>query len=296
MIDPYKILGVQKSSSLDEIKASYKKMARAYHPDLNPGKKDFEDKFKEVAHAFSLIGNAEAKAKYDSGETDGQEHEYRGSSYKETQDQGGRYSSEYAQGMDDDIFSSFFGRNKSRQYGTGISYPGDDELYHLEIDVQESAIGIEKTLTLPNGKKLQVQIPAGISSGQKLKFRGQGRPGIGTGPPGDAFIQINVKPSQQFKREGKDIISEVPISFFEAMNGAEVEVSTVEGTVMLKVPAGVTTGTKVRIKGKGAGKQNDRGHHLALIKVVMPKNPPQDFKESVSLLEKQFHYNPRTHA
>lgn len=296
MIDPYKTLGVNKSSSLEEIKASYKKLARAYHPDLNPGKKDSEEKFKEVAHAFGLIGTAEAKSQYDSGEIHEQRQKHQGSSYKETQDQSGRYSYEYAAGMEDEIFSSFFGRNRGHESGTGMNYPGDDELYHMEIDLRESAVGVEKTLTLPNGKKLQVQIPAGISSGQKLKFRGQGKAGIGAGPPGDGFIQITVKPSPHFKREGKDIISEVPISFFEAMSGAEVEVLTVDGKVMLTIPSGVSTGTKVRIKGKGAGQQNDRGHHLAVIKIVMPKNPPQDFKEAISLLEKQFQYNPRGQA
>lgn len=307
MSDPYKTLGVVKTSSLEEIKAAYKKLARKYHPDLNPGKKESEEKFKEVAHAFDLIGTSEAKAKFDSGETDEQKQKQydefvknkgksRGSTYQETQDQGGRYSYEYAAGMDDDIFSSFFGKSKGHQNGSGLNFPGEDELYHLEIDFLESAVGVEKTLTLPNGKKLQVQIPGGITSGQKLKFKGQGKPGIGTGAHGDVFIQINVKPSEHFKREGKDIISEVPISFFEAMNGGEVEVNTVDGKVMLKIPAGVSTGTKVRIKGKGAGKQNERGYHLALIKVVMPKDPPPDFKESISLLEKQFNYNPRIHT
>ncbi len=296
MKDPYLILSVSKSSGPDEIKVAYKKLARKYHPDLNPGNKIAEEKFKEVAHAFDLIGTAEAKAKFDRGETDEQKQQQyddhvknqgrnRGPSYSETQDQGGRYSHEYASGMDDDIFSSIFGRKKDS--------PGEDEIYQLEIDFLESVLGAQKTLTLPNGKKLQVQIPAGISTGMKLKFKGQGRPGRGSGSPGNAYIQINVKPSEQFKRDGNDIISEVPISFFEAMNGGEVEVDTVDGKVMLKVPPGVSTGTKLRIKGKGAGKENERGHHLALIKVVMPKDPPPGFKESIAQLEKEFNYNPR---
>lgn len=299
MKDPYLILNISKSSGLDEIKVAYKKLARKYHPDLNPGNKEAEDKFKEIAHAFDLIGTAEAKAKFDRGETDEQkQHQYdehmknqgknRGPTYSETQDQGGRYSHEYASGMDDDIFSAFFNRKKDS--------PGEDEIYQLEIDFLESVLGTQKTLNLPNGKKLQVQIPAGISTGMKLKFKGQGRPGRGSGAPGNAYIQINVKPSEHFKREGNDILSEVPVSFFEAMNGGEVEVNTVDGKVMLKVPAGVTTGTKLRIKGKGAGKENERGNHIALIKVVMPKDPPSGFKESIAQLEKQFNYNPRIHA
>lgn len=306
MNDPYLILGVNKTSSLGEIKEAYKKLARKYHPDLNPGKKESEEKFKEVSHAFDLIGTAEAKSKFDSGETDEQKQQqyeefmknrgrHRGPTYKETQDKGGRYSYEYASGMDDDIFASFFRKSQSQNSGNGFNYPGEDELYLLEIDFKESAVGVQKTLTLPNGKKLQVQIPGGITSGQKLKFKGQGKPGIGTGISGDLYIQVNVKPSEKFKREGKDIVSEVLISFFEAINGGVVEVDTVDGKVMLTIPAGVTTGTKVRIKGKGAGKQNERGHHLAVIKVVMPKDPPPELKSSIALLEKQFNYNPRIH-
>ena len=307
MKDPYQILGVVKSSSLDEIKTAYKKLARKYHPDLNPGNKESEDKFKEVAHAFDLIGTAEAKIKYDRGESDEQkQHQHdeflknqgrkSGPYYHETQDKGGRYTHDYASGMDDDIFSAFFNNRRNQSGGSGLDFQGEDELYQLEINFHESAIGAQKDLTLPNGKKLQVQIPAGITTGKKLKFKGLGKPGMGKGAPGDVYIQINVRPSEKFKREGSDIFSEVPISFFEAMNGANVEVETVDGKVMLTIPPGVTTGTKVRIKGKGAGKEAERGHHLAINKVVMPKDPPPGFKESIAELQKQYNYNPRTHV
>jgi DnaJ-class molecular chaperone len=297
MNDPYQVLGVSKKASLEDIKAAYKKLARKHHPDLNPGKKESEKKFKEVAHAYESIGTLEARARFDSGETGHgtRARSSRGPTYQETQENGGRYSYDYAAGMEDDIFASFFGKNKSQQAGANFSYPGDDELYQLEVDFHESAVGAQRLVTLPNGKKLQVQIPAGIISGKKLKFKGQGKPGLGSGAQGDLYIQITVRPSAHFKREGKDIVSEVPVSFFEAMRGAEVEVETVDGKVMLKIPAGVSTGTKVRIKGKGAGKQDERGHHLAQIKVVMPKDPSPDFKESVERLEKQYHYNPRIH-
>lgn len=307
MKDPYQTLGVSSSASLDDIKSAYKKLARKHHPDLNPGSKAAEEKFKEISHAFNLIGTAEAKAKFDRGETDEQkQHQYDeymknqgsrgGPFYQETQNSGGRYSSEYASGMDEDIFSAFFGRNKNRQRSGGFDFPGEDELYQMEIDFKESAIGAERILTLPNGKKLQVQIPGGITSGMKLKFRGQGGAGVGKGPPGDAYIQISVRPSEKFQREGQDILSEVPISLFEAINGGEVEVETVDGSVMLKVPSGVSSGTKLRIKGKGAGKVNERGNHLAVMKVMTPKAPSAEFRQAVAQLQKQFNYNPRTEA
>lgn len=305
MKDPYQILGIVKSSTLEDIKAAYKKLARKYHPDLNPGNKESEEKFKEVSHAFDLIGTADAKTKFDRGETDQQkQHQYdefvknqgkrNGPFYHETQDQGGRYTYEYASGMDDDIFSAFFNKKRNQGRSDGLDIPGEDELYQLEINFHESAVGVQKDLTLPNGKKLQVKIPAGITTGKKLKFKGLGKPGIGRGLPGDVYIQINVKPSETFKREGNDILSEVPVSLFEAINGGDVEVETVDGKVMLKIPPGVTTGTKVRIKGKGVGKENERGHHLALIKVVMPKDAPPGLRESLAELQKQYSYNPRT--
>ncbi len=299
MNDPYLILGVRKSASIEEIKSAYKKLARKHHPDLNPGKKDSEERFKTLANAYDLIGTPEAKAKYDSGELEVHMQgrgKSRGPTYSDTQDSGGRYSYDYAAGMDDEIFSSLFGKMRHQQRGGELNYPGEDELYKLEVTFQESAVGAEKNVTLPNGKKLEVQIPGGLTTGQKLKFKGQGGAGIGTGPPGDLYIQISVKASEVFKRVGDDIVSEVSVSFFEAMNGSEVEVETVDGKVMLKIPADVTTGTKLRVKGKGAGKKDHRGHHLALIRVVMPKDPPPELKESIAILEKKFHYNPRSQS
>jgi DnaJ-class molecular chaperone len=222
MNDPYLVLGVTKKASLEEIKAAYKKLARKHHPDLNPGKKASEEKFKEVAHAYEQIGTADARAKFEAGETPEQrQQEYdesvkrnsRGPTYQETQQKGGRYSYDSAAGMDDDIFAAFFGKNKAQQAGHRSNDPGGDELYQLEIDFHESAVGGQRVVTLPNGKKLQVQIPGGITSGQKLKFKGQGKADPGAGTPGDLYIQVTVKPSEHFKREGKDIISEVAVSF-----------------------------------------------------------------------------------
>ncbi len=224
MKDPYEILGVKPSSTTEEIKAAYKKLARKHHPDLNPGNKESESKFKEVAHAFDQIGTPESKGKFDRAETEEQkEQQYedfakeqsrkRGPYYHETQQGQSRYSTQFESGFEDEIFSSLFGKGRKGRSDDSINIPGEDELYQLEVDFHEAALGVEKVLTLSNGKKLQVQIPAGIQSGQKLKFKGQGRAGIGSGSAGDAYIQIAVRASDQFKREGKDIISEVPIGF-----------------------------------------------------------------------------------
>lgn len=301
MTDPYVTLGVTQSATLDEIKAAYKKLARKYHPDLNPGNKEAELKFKDVAHAFDLIGTKEAKEKYDRGDTDEQkQHMYeeymknQGSRkrpfYGQSQGTHGRYSSAFSGGFDEDIFSQFFGRQGRSE---DFNFPGQDAQYQLEIDFLEAARGAERIITLPNGKKLQVKIPAGIHEGQKLKFAGQGEPSIGSGPPGDAYVEIRIRPSHEFRREGRDIISELPVSLFEAVNGAEIEVKTIDGPISLKIPAGVSSGTKLRLKDKGAGSGNQRGNHIVVIKVVTPKDPPAGMKEAFRNLEKEFAYNPR---
>lgn len=302
MTDPYATLGVSKNASLEEIKSAYRKLAKKYHPDLNPGNKEIEAKFKDVAHAFDLIGTKEAKEKFDSGETDEQkQHMYeeymrnqgkrrQGPFYHSTQDGSSRYSSAFGEGIDDDIFSSFFGRGGRAQ---SMDFPGQDEKYQLEVDFKEAALGGEKIITLPNGRKLQVKIPPGIQEGQKLRFKGLGGAGIGKGAPGDAYIEISIKPSPHFIREGQNIISEVPISFFEAIQGAEIEVETIDGPVLLKVPPGVSSGTKLRIKQKGAGAADKRGNHLVSLKIVMPKDPPPALKQGVAELATRFSYNPR---
>lgn len=169
-------------------------------------------------------------------------------------------------------------------------------LYQMNVDFAEAALGGEKIITLPTGKKLQVKIPAGIEDGKKLKFKGLGSPGVGSGTPGDAYIQVSINPLPGFTRVENDIHSEVPISFFEALHGAEIEIPTIDGHVMLKVPAGVSSGSKLRIKHKGAGAKEARGNQIVTLKIVLPKHVQPELKAAISELEKQFAYNPREHV
>jgi len=298
MTDPYTILGVSKSSSLDEIKKSYRKLAKKYHPDLNPGNKEAEKKFKEISHAFDLIGTNESRAKFDRGETDEQQQkqyeEYmksqgrRGQTFHDSQKGGGRYS--YSFGDDiggDDFFENLFGR------GRESSFKGSDVNYKMQVEFREAATGAEKTITLQNGKTLQVKIPAGIETGKKLRFKGMGEAGSGKGQPGDAYIEIEVNPLPGYKRSGMDIEVEVPISFIEAITGAEIKVPTLDGEVLLKIPAGVSTGSKLRIKGKGVGVGEQRGNEIVVLKVVTPKEVNPALKSAIEKLKPQFDYNPR---
>ena len=304
MIDPYKILHVEKKSSLEEIKKSYRKLAKQYHPDLNPGNKEAEKKFKDISRAFDLIGTKESREKFDRGETDEhQQHayeQYRQAHEARQQSGAHRYSSSFGEGFDaEDLFESLFGgkgHSRSRGFSSkGMDFPGEDELYQMEINFTEAALSGEKVITLPNGKKLQIKIPAGIESGKKLKFKGLGKPGVGNGPAGDIYVQVNIKPMPGFTRIENDIHTEVPISFFEAINGAEIEVPTIDGPVMLKVPPGVSSGSKLRIKHKGAGTGDSRGNQIVTLKVVMPKNVNPEMKEAISKIQGQFAYDPRVH-
>lgn len=298
MTDPYTILGVSKSSTLDEIKKSYRKLAKKYHPDLNPGNKEAEKKFKEISHAFDLIGTNESRAKFDRGETDEQQQkqyeEYmksqgrRGQTFHDSQKGGGRYS--YSFGDDiggDDFFENLFGRSRES------SLRGSDVNYKMQVEFREAATGAEKTITLQNGKTLQVKIPAGIETGKKLRFKGMGEAGSGKGQPGDAYIEIEVNPLPGYKRSGMDIEVEVPISFIEAITGAEIKVPTLDGEVLLKIPAGVSTGSKLRIKGKGIGVGEQRGNEIVVLKVVTPKEVNSALKSAIEKLKPQFDYNPR---
>jgi DnaJ-class molecular chaperone len=302
MTDPYKILGLTKTATLDEIKKSYRKLAKKHHPDLNPGSKEAEAKFKEISHAFDLIGTQESKEKFDRGETDehrnAQYEQYRNAQENRQRNGTNRYTSSFSNGEDaDDLFASLFGRAGGRGgrgfSSEGINFPGEDVLYKLDIEFSEAALGGEKTITLPNGKKLQVKIPAGIENGKKLKFKGLGSPGTGSGPAGDAYLEVYIKALTGFSRIDKDIHTEVPISFFEAILGAEIQVPTLEGAVMLKVPSGVSSGSRLRIKNKGVGTLENRGNLIVTLKVVMPKTIAPELKDIINKLEKDFAYNPR---
>lgn len=298
MTDPYEILGVSKTATLDEIKKSYRKLAKKYHPDLNPGNKEAEKKFKAVNHAFDQIGTEESRSKFDRGETDEQQQKQyedymkNRRSYYNTQQDGGRYSYSFGDDIGGaDFFENLFGSARNR--GRGMNYPGEDVHYKMDVEFREAALGTEKTMTLPNGKHIQVQIPAGIEAGKKLRFKGLGEPGIGHGPPGDAFVEIGIRPLEGFRRVGKDIEVDVPISFIEAITGGEIKVPTIDGEVLLNVPGGVSTGSKLRIKGKGAGFGSNRGNEIVVLKVVTPKHVDPALKAAVENLKQQFDYNPR---
>lgn len=297
MKNPYEVLGVASTATLHDIKTAYRKLAKKYHPDLNPGNKENEQKFKEISHAFDLIGTEEARAKYDRGETDEQkQHQYEefmrnaqsgggGRFYSDTQGPYSRYSRNFEENVDmDEILSQIFGQSGRARRPRGPR----QEIYQMEIDLREAVVGGEKVITLPSGKTLQVKIPAGIEEGKKLKFSGMGVEG------GDVLVEIRIRPDERFRQEGKDLHTEVEISFFDAALGGEINVPTIEGNVMMKVPPEVTTGSKLRLKGKGLGKGDKRGNLIVTLKVAMPKHVDPELAKSLKDLSQRFGYHPRS--
>lgn len=285
MKDPYDVLGVAQTSSAVEIQKAYRKLAKKLHPDLNPGDKAAEDKFKEVAAAYDLLSAADKRKRFDAGEIDAsgaerpQHHYYRDFA---TSDQGASYAgaSGFADFMgQDDAFAELLRRSSRAR----ANRRGHDLHYHLAIDFADSITGGTKRLDLPDGSTIDVKIPPGLIDGQTLRLKGKGAPGSGKGEAGDALIEVEVRPDRRFTREGDDITFELPVSITEAVLGAQVRVPTPTGEVTMSVPKGSNTGTRLRLRGKGAPKRGGgQGDQFVTLKVVLPKAADSELEAFVS--------------
>jgi len=297
MRDPYEVLGVARTASAEDIKKAYRKLAKKLHPDLNPGNKKAEQSFKDVSAAYDLLGDPDKKARFDRGEIDasGAERAREQPFYKTyaEADQGARYrrwegeESPFA----DDLFADLFGAG-GRQ---GFRARGGDVTYSLEVDFLEAINGVSRRVTLADGKVLDVTIPTGTQEGQTLRLKGQGQPGIGGGPPGDAFIEVRIRPHPFFTRVGNDIHLELPVSLSEAILGASVSLPTVDGKVALKIPPGSSSGAVLRLKGKGATSPStrQRGDQLVRLRIALPETIDPDLKEFVERWSRAHPYDAR---
>ena len=301
--DLYSVLGVPKTASAGDITKAYRKLAKKLHPDLNPGDKAAEEKFKKITAAYDILGDAEKRGRYDRGEIDAsgqerpQQHYYR--EYAGGQD-GARYRS--TAGFEDigafsDLFGDLFGeRGGIREGGRGgarFSMRGPDAQYRLEVDLLDAVNGTKTRITLPDGGTLDVAIPTGVTDGQVLRLKGKGGPGIGEGESGDALIEISVRPHPVFKREGDDIIVEVPITFDEAVLGGKVEVPTIGGRVFATVPPGSNTGQTLRLKGRGIKTKSGTGDQLVKLSVVLPERIDDDLRGFAETWREAHRYDPR---
>jgi molecular chaperone DnaJ len=278
--DFYQILGVAKDAPEAEIKKTYRKLARQFHPDSNPGDAKAEAKFKEISEAFSVLSDAEQRKEYDAVRAMGGGARFTAGG----PGQGGGF---------EDVFSNLFGgggRGFPGGFGGGFDFgpaAGVDLTARTSIDFIDSIKGATIKLALQGMEPLNVKIPAGVQDGQKIKLRGKGRPSPNGGPSGDLIVTVRVKPHPVFSRDGANLRVTVPVTFTEAALGANILVPTLGGDpVKLKIHPGIPNGRVLRIQGRGVDSGNTRGDLLATIEVAVPshlsekaKKALQDFQE-----------------
>lgn len=296
--DPYSVLGVSRTATADEIRRAYRQLAKELHPDVRPGDKQAEEKFKRATAAFNLLSDPAMKSRFDRGEIDADGNEKM--AYSSRPRQGARAHAGAGAGAGaggaagdpfdlGDIFSDLFGPG----FGGGRSYTrmrGRDIRFTLEVDFLDAVNGAKRRVSLAEGRTLDVAIPAGVESGQVLRLKNQGGPGIQGGPAGDALVELTVRPHAFFRREGQDIHMDLNVSLTEAVEGARVPTPTPTGPVTLTIPAGSNTGKTLRLKGKGVAGQGDQ---FVRLQVVLPDVVDEDLKKFVKKWPKRDYTPPR---
>lgn len=308
--DYYEVLGVSKSSTNADIKKAYKKLAKKYHPDLNPNNKAAEEKFKEINEAYEVLGDEEKRKKYD---TFGQSYNFQnGSEFDPSQFGFGNGSYQYYSTGDASDFSDFFnmffgGRDgfSTSNFDLGgmfsnrrsKSVRGEDIEAELEISLQEAFEGASKTVSINLSgelKTISVKIPAGILPGKKIKIREQGGKGVRGGKNGDLLLKIKIRDDKELTLEGLDIIRDVKLLPWEAALGSEIVVKSLKDKVKIKIPAGIQTDEKIKLKGLGYKDMNgNKGDMFVRIKIVNPSNLTEKEKELYKSLMEISTFNPR---
>ncbi len=261
----YDILGVAKDATDDAIRKTYRKLARKHHPDVNPGDKAAEDKFKRMASAYEVLSDAKKRAAYDEfGEASLQggfdavkAREYSRWQHGRQQTQG------FNRGPAEFDFAELFNRSRGPSRGS-------DMRASMQMELQQVIAGTEVSLDVPTHGTVRVRIPSGAEDGSVIRIPGKGAPGARGGPPGDLVIDIGVKPHPRVRREGLDLHMDLPVTLDEAYNGASIEVPTFEGNVVLKIPPQSRSGAKLRLRGKGIARKDTRGDFLIALDVRMP--------------------------
>lgn len=321
MKDPYQILGVKKSDSDADIKSAYRKLAKDLHPDRNPNDEKVAERFKEISAAYSVLGDKEKRAQFDRGEIDAggaQQNPFAGGG--NPFGGGGPFGGAGGQGADfEDILRQFtrgagntragnaqfnsqansggfadmfgFGGGPKRQKRSPLK--GSDALYTLEVDFMDAAKGSSTRLKLKNGKTVDVKIPAGVKHGQQIRLTGQGGKGMPGAQKGDAMIEIKIKPHKYFYREGNNIYMDIPITIDEAILGGSLSIPTIWGAVKMKIPEGTSSGTKLRLKGKGVHKANEKGDQYISFNIVMPEKLDKELRTAIEKWRERHGYKVR---
>ena len=265
--DPYTTLGITRNASADDVRSAYRRLAKKYHPDLNPGDKAAEARFKIISGANDLLSDPEKRARFDRGEIDGAGdpvYHDRPGQRPYSQRGPGPAAPDMSQ-----MFADMFAR-QSREYTTQ-SARGRDIAYSLTVGLVDTITGSPQRLTLPDGRSLDVRVPVGFEDGQTLRLRGQGGEGHNGGPAGDALIEIRVRPHKLFRREGDDILMDLPVTLKEALLGGRITVPTPTGPVTMIVPKRADSGTVLRLRGRGIPAHDGRpaGDARVTLKIVL---------------------------
>ncbi|WP_417525332.1 DnaJ C-terminal domain-containing protein [Marinovum sp.] len=318
--NPYDVLGVSKTATQDEIKKAYRKRAKALHPDLHPDDPEKQAAFQAAAAAYDLLSDPVRRRRFDVGEIDASGQERHG--YRHYADEaagagfggqgfgqgfGGGFGKDFGkdfgpgvgggfgvgQGEDlSDLFSRLFGRGARGGPGhPGVQTRGEDLRYNLEVEFLDAARGGKRAVTMPDGNRIEITIPAGVRDGQTLRLRGKGAPG--QGQAGDALVTIAVKPHPVFVRDGDDIEIDLPITFDEAVLGARVDVPTIHGPVTMTIPAGASSGQRLRLKGKGIRRGKSAGDQHVRLKIVLPKGPDDEMRRLARRWRDHSRFDPR---
>jgi curved DNA-binding protein len=291
-IDYYKILNLDKNASESDIKSAYRKLARKYHPDLNPNDKEANKKFQQVNEANEVLSDPEKRKKYDKYGSDWKNAE----EFEKARQSQGRQQNAYGNysfgGADDDnfsdFFSSMFGQSEGRQNSRQTKFRGQDYNAELHLTLHDAYTTRQQTLTV-DGKNIRITIPAGVENGQVIKLKGHGSPGINGGPNGDLYITFVIADDPVFKRAGNDLYTTVPIDLYTAVLGGELNLDTLSGKIKLKVNPETQNGTKIRLKGKGFPVYKSEGQFGDLYvtyTVKIPENLTEKQKELFRELSK----------
>ena len=299
MRDPYEVLGVARDASADQIRSAYRKLAKTSHPDLHPGDKKAEERFRDATAAYELLSDEEKRRQFDRGEIDasGAPKMREQPFYRDFAEAPGgtRYagSGAFENAADlDDVLKDLFG---ARAGGRTMRMRGGDVGYRLEIGLAEVVRGAKIPITLADGSSVEVTIPRGVAPGQVLRLKGKGSPGLGGGPPGDALIEILIRPHPAYERRGDDLHLALPVTLAEALRGAKVTVPTLHGSVVMTIPPRSTTGAVLRLKGKGVPKADGAGagDQYVRLEVALPPSADAALEAAVADWERQHPYDPR---
>lgn len=298
--DYYKIMGVPRDVSQDELKRVYRRLARKYHPDVSK-EKDAEARFKEVQEAYEVLKDPQKRAAYDQLGSNWRQ----GQEFRPPPDWGKNFEFSTVFGDEggfSDFFSSLFGNaaraGRTRGAGArGFSMAGDDQVATIEIDLEDSFRGGSQTIEIkasPRGpaRKLKVTIPQGIVEGQRIRLAGQGSPGIGGGPPGDLYLEVRFRKHRLFQVDGRDVTLTLPVAPWEAALGATVPTPTLGGPVDLRIPANAKSGQRLRLKGRGLPGPTP-GDQYVVLKIVLPPADSPRARELYERMQRELPFDPR---